>query len=72
MPLLKKCFAKGCEGYPAFGFGLPSKAKMRWACSEHRDLIWNAVPHTAAEGAGQGRGALVRPAPTASRQGRLW
>lgn len=72
MPLEKTCVQKGCRAAPIFGFGFPSKGKMRWACRAHRDLIWFAVPHPAAIDGGPAAapGAPHPPSPS-PRQERL-
>lgn len=70
--LVKHCIEKGCSRYPAFGFGLPSKDAMRWACSAHKDKIGFGVKHPAPIEAGRSAAAGPhRPASPQPQQGRL-
>lgn len=72
MPLDKRCAQEGCDGLPIFGFGLPSKGIMRWACRLHRDLIWiAAAPRAASEGGQIVPPGASRPPSDVPRQGRL-
>lgn len=70
MLLHKKCAHDGCKALPVFGFGLPSRGVMKWACRAHRDLIWIAVPHPAATEGGPGLSPDA-PRPPSPRQERL-
>lgn len=70
MLLDKKCVSINCTGIAAFGFGLPSRSTMRWACRVHRDLIW-----TGADAASKGDGRTVNAPsvrPSSLEQGRLF
>lgn len=72
MLLDKKCAHEGCTELPVFGFGLPSKDIMKWACRTHRDLIWIAVPPQAArEGGRTMPPGASRPPSNILRQERL-
>lgn len=71
MPLEKRCLKAGCNGYPLFGMGLPSRGLMRWACTQHRDLIWNGAPPAPGEG-GQGSFSGLGPSSQPARQGSLF
>lgn len=73
------CVAPGCGGIACFGFGAPFNDK-RWACRDHKDLIWSGVlPSREAASAGAGgSGDLRTPPARGSRppgtpqQGRLF
>jgi hypothetical protein len=70
MTIDKRCISPGCSGYPLFGFGMPSKGLMRWACKSHRDIIWNAATPAPGEGGPADVSRPVPPSPPAV-QGRL-
>jgi hypothetical protein len=60
----------GCTRVAPFGFGVPSKGRMRWACADHRKLLESGVPQPPEE---DGRAAVAVPLRPSSPylQGRL-
>lgn len=62
MPLDKQCIHPGCSGLAMFGFGL-SVHSMRWACKQHRDLIWIGAAPAPGEGGTGKFSASVPPFP---------
>lgn len=64
MALDKTCVAKGCGGIACYGFGLPSKGLMRFACRHHRHMIWPAVVPPAAVASGEGRASRLEARPS--------
>lgn len=70
MPLEKQCIQLGCKGLPVFGFGVPSRA-MRWACREHRDMIWIGAAPAPGEG-GPGNFSAPSPPSPSQSQGSLF
>lgn len=73
--LPKRCLARGCSGYPLFGFGSARKGVMTWACRDHAGLLphWRpAAPAAAAPEEGLGGGSPETSArPSAQQQERL-
>jgi hypothetical protein len=35
------CIVKGCAGIACYGFGTVRKGSIRFACRDHRHLIWS-------------------------------
>lgn len=70
MPFDKRCIHPGCMGLPLFGFGKPSLS-MRWACRQHRDLIWIGAAPAPGEG-GTGNVSGLVPSSPSSAQGSLF
>jgi hypothetical protein len=70
MPLVKQCIQPGCTGLAMFGFGVPSKS-MRWACKQHRELIWIGAAPAPGEGGTGNFSGPVPPSPPRA-QGSLF
>jgi hypothetical protein len=67
--LVKRCIAPGCTGHPFHGVGMPSKGAIRWACAQHKDLIWTGAAPAPGE---DGPGSVSRaPRPSSPVQERL-
>ena len=76
--MVKHCVSRGCLVDPVWGYGSALKGTIRWACREHRDLIWLTetpwlVPHTPAPAAAaRVSHPPARAAAPIGQQGRLF
>ena len=73
----KHCVSRGCKKDACFGYGSLRRDKVKFACAEHRALIWPEVAIAAAQKSRWGAAASTSSrslpvGPSSAAQGSLW